>query len=116
VDRRRLALTRRLRARALPDRAWFTGARRAGFVRSAAYGEFDPAPELLYRREQGVTLINSTPVYGTPIQLRAALRSRARGSPSPSELTVNALNLAACGRGRRSPMAPRSPSAPASTP
>ncbi len=75
------------------DRAWFTGAaRRAGFVRSAAYGEFDPAPEPLYRREQGVTLINSTPVYGTPIRLRAAL-DPALAVPTPRELTVNVLNF-----------------------
>jgi len=75
------------------DRAWFTGAaRRAGFVRSAAYGEFDPAPEPLYRREQGVTLINSTPVYGTPILLRAAL-DPALALPAPRELTVNVLNF-----------------------
>lgn len=75
------------------DRAWFTGAaRRAGFVRSAAYGEFDPAPEPLYRHEQGVTLINSTPVYGTPIRLRAGLDPELRVA-EPRELTVNVLNF-----------------------
>ncbi|MBM4118841.1 transglutaminase domain-containing protein, partial [bacterium] len=75
------------------DRAWFTGAaRRAGFVRSAAYGEFDPAPEPLYRAEQGVTLINSTPVYGDPIHLRAALAPAIADQCAP-ELTVNVLNF-----------------------
>ncbi len=75
------------------DRAWFTGAaRRAGFVRSAAYGEFDPAPEPLYRAEQGATLINSTAVYGDPIRLRAALAPALAASCAP-ELTVNVLNF-----------------------
>ena len=75
------------------DRAWFTGAaRRAGFVRSAAYGEFDPAPEPLYRREQGTTFINSTAVYSEPIRLRAALAPEL-ADLTARELTVNVLNF-----------------------
>ena len=69
------------------DRAWFTGAaRRAGFVRSVAYGEFDPAPEHLYRAERGATLVNSTHVYTDPITLTA---SAAGGGT----LWINVLNF-----------------------
>ncbi|MBN2170282.1 MAG: hypothetical protein JW819_03045 [Candidatus Krumholzibacteriota bacterium] len=69
------------------DRAWFTGAaRRAGFVRSVAYGEFDPAPEPLYRAEHGATLINSTRVYTEPITLTAAVAGG-------GDLWINVLNF-----------------------
>lgn len=52
--------------------AWFSGAAsRAGFVDSEGYGEFDPAPEPLYRTENGATIINSTGVYTDPFTLRA---------------------------------------------
>jgi transglutaminase-like putative cysteine protease len=56
------------------NRAWFTqSASRTGFVRSVAYGEFDPAPEPLYLAEEGSTIINSTSVYTDPIQATARL-------------------------------------------
>ncbi|MCB9513809.1 MAG: transglutaminase domain-containing protein [Candidatus Latescibacteria bacterium] len=81
------------------DRAWFTGpASRAGFVRSTGYGEFDPAPEPLYRRADGATAINSTAVYGTPFTLRASLSPGLAATLEVAErddppLNVNVLNF-----------------------
>ena len=73
--------------------AWFTGAaRRAGFVRSVAYGELDPGGEPLYRSENGSTLVNSTAVYTDPFRLRADLAPDAR-TAAETQIHVNVLNF-----------------------
>ena len=71
--------------------AWFTGAaRRAGFVRSVGYGEFDPLDEPLYRAEDGSTLINSTAVYTDPFTLTVSLDEPAKDD---ARIYVNVLNF-----------------------
>jgi len=75
------------------DRAWFTNsARRTGFVRSVGYGEFDPAPEPLYRAEDGSTLVNTTGVYTEPIYVTATLGGRFADAEQ-QEIHVNVLNF-----------------------
>ena len=75
------------------NRAWFTGAAsRTGFVRSVAYGEFDPQPEPLYRSEKGSTVINSTGVYTDPIVVTAILAGAWTDSVD-AEIRVNVLNF-----------------------
>lgn len=75
------------------NRAWFTGsASRTGFVRSVGYGEFDPAPEALYRAEDGATVINSTAVYTDPIFVTATLGGAYSDLPEP-DIRVNVLNF-----------------------
>jgi len=70
------------------DNAWFSGpASRAGFVRSLAYGEFEPAGEPLYRAGDGVTIVNSTAVYTRPFTLQAAVDGR-----PDAPVHVNVLN------------------------
>jgi len=71
--------------------AWFTNpARRAGFVRSVGYGEFDPAGEELYRAEKGSTIINSTSVYTDPFTLAVALYG---GEADAPQIHVNVVNF-----------------------
>lgn len=54
------------------DRGWFAGpASRAGLVVSTAYGDVADSPEPVLARRAGVTLINSTPVYGDTCEVRA---------------------------------------------
>jgi len=68
--------------------AWFSNsASRTGMVRSVGYGEFDPAPEPVYKAEDGVTIVNSTSVYTDPFTLRASVV----GDPE-AEVYVNVLN------------------------
>ena len=75
------------------NRAWFTNsARRTGFVRSVGYGEFDPAPEPLYRAEDGSTLVNTTAVYTDPIFVTAELGGRF-AQADEREIRVNVLNF-----------------------
>jgi Transglutaminase-like superfamily len=71
--------------------AWFTGAaRRAGFVRSVAYGEFVPTNEPLYRSENGSTLINSTRVYTTPFELTPHIAGIELGA---CDIYINVMNF-----------------------
>ena len=76
------------------DRAWFTdAARRAGFVRSVAYGQFEPGDEPVYRSEKGSTIINSTAVYTTPFRLTA--RAVVEGIDDAPMIHVNVFNFGA---------------------
>ena len=93
------------------DQAWFTEpARRAGCVLSVAYGQGSFPAEDVYKQSNGVTLINSTPVYNRTGTVRveiAGMRPEAGrppawppAPPSPSP--------------RASPSGLATPSAPAS--
>lgn len=73
------------------NRAWFSNAaQRTGFVRSVAFGQFDPDGEPLYRTEKGSTIINSTAVYTRPFTLTA--RAEVEGIDRP-EIRVNVFNF-----------------------
>ncbi|MCK4305806.1 MAG: transglutaminase domain-containing protein [Candidatus Eisenbacteria sp.] len=73
------------------NKTWFgRSARRGGFVRSVAYGEFVPEDEPLYRAEKGSTLINSTHVYTNPFLLTATVED----SPE-ADIYVNVFNFGA---------------------
>lgn len=62
------------------DRGWFAGpASRAGLVVSTAYGDVADSPEPVLARRAGVTLINSTPVYGDTCAVQALCDAEIKG-------------------------------------
>lgn len=71
------------------DRGWFANpASRAGLVVSTAYGEVVDSNEPVYRRALGVTLINSTPVYGDTCEVSVSSDAAVTG-----EVYVHVFNF-----------------------
>jgi transglutaminase-like putative cysteine protease len=65
------------------EHAWFNvPAKRAAMVMGVVYGEIDQGNEVIYRKEKGYTVINSTPNYAEVTDLR--IRVLQNGAPQES--------------------------------
>ncbi|MCK4234130.1 transglutaminase domain-containing protein [candidate division WOR-3 bacterium] len=65
------------------ENAWFfIAAKRAAIIKGVVYGEMEPGNEIIYKKEEGFTIINTTPNYSDVTEL--LIRVLENGTPAES--------------------------------